>query len=126
MKMHTRLLLSLVVPFVLLGYEDAKLKPITIIGTVVDTGCYMVHDGIGPDHAGCATECAKKGIPLAILDDSGKVYLPLGANHKNPNTQLMPFIEKRVKVTGTSIERGGLSGIAIKTVEMAKTGEVAK
>jgi hypothetical protein len=129
MKMHTRLLLmllSLVAPLWLAGYDDAKLKPITVVGIVVDTGCYMVHDGIGQDHVGCATECARKGIPLAILDDSGKMYLPLGVNHKNPNTQLMPFIEKKVKVTGTSVERGGMSGIAIKTVEAAKAGEVAK
>ena len=120
MKTRTRLLLSLVVPMFLHGYDDAKLKPITIVGTVVDTGCYMVHDGIGPDHVDCATECAKKGIPLAIVDGNGKLYLPLGIDHENPNTQLMPFIEKKVKVTGTSVERGGMSGIAIKTVEVAK------
>ena len=120
MNAHTRLLLSLVVPLLLFGYDDAKLKPITIIGTVVDTGCYLVHDGIGPDHVDCATECAKKGIPLAIVDGSGKIYLPLGVNHENPNTQLMPFIEKKVRVTGTSVERGGMSGVAIKTIELAK------
>lgn len=115
-----RLLLSWAVPLLLLAYDDAKLKPITIIGTVVDTGCYMVHDGMGPDHADCATECAKKGIPLVILDDSGKLYLPVGVSHESPNTQLMPFIEKKVKVTGTSVERGGMSGIVIKSVELAK------
>lgn len=80
----------------------------------------MVHDGIGAEHEECATECAKKGIPLAILDTSGKVYLPLGVDHANPNTLLMPFIEKKVKVTGTSVERGGLTGISIKTIEAAK------
>lgn len=79
----------------MLASDDAKLKPITIIGTVVDTGCYMVHDGICQDHVDCATECAKKGIPLAILDGSGKLYLPLGVSHQNPNTQLMPLSRKK-------------------------------
>ena len=112
--------LSVVVPVVLAGPDEAKLKPITVVGTVVDTGCYLVHDGIGPDHAKCATECARKGIPLAILDADGKLYLPLAVNHANPNTQFMPYIEKKVKVTGTLVERGGMAGIAVKTVEPAR------
>lgn len=111
---------AVIVPAVLWAFDEAKLKPITVVGIVVDTGCYMVHDGIGPDHAECATECARKGVPLAILDGNDKVYLPLGMDHSNPNTPLMPFIEKKVKVTGTLVERGGLTGIAIKTVEPVK------
>jgi hypothetical protein len=107
-------------PLFLLAFDDAKLKPITVVGTVVDTGCYLVHDGIGADHAKCAKECAKKGIPLAILDDTGKLYLPLGVDHKNPNDLLMPFVEQKVKVTGTQVDRGGMTGVAIKTIEAAK------
>ena len=111
---------TIVLPALLWAFDEARLKPITLIGTVVDTGCYMVHDGIGPDHAKCATECAKKGVGLAILDANDKVYVPIGMNHSNPNKPLMPYIEQKVKVTGTLVERGGLSGIAIKTVEPAK------
>ena len=120
MKIRLLFLFGITVPIFLLGFDDAKLKPITLIGTVVDTGCYMVHDGIGADHAECATECARKGIPLAILDETGKVYLPLGVDHENPNTRLMPFVEKKVKVIGTQVDRGGLSGISIKTIEAVK------
>ena len=120
MKKLTILALGALLPVLLLAFDDAKLKPITVIGTVVDTGCYMVHDGIGADHAECATECARKGIPLAILDETGKVYLPLGVDHENPNTRLMPFVEKKVKVIGTQVDRGGLSGISIKTIEAVK------
>jgi hypothetical protein len=101
------------------GAQDSKLHPVTITGRVIDTGCYMVHDGSGPEHEKCARVCAKKGIPLAIVDGDGKVWLPLGADHKNPNLPLMPFIEKKVKVTGTAVDRGGLTGIAIKTIEAA-------
>ena len=120
MKRHTLLFLTAMVPAILFAAEDSKLRPITLIGTVIDTGCYMIHDGSGPEHEKCARVCAKKGIPLAIVDDAGKVWLPLGADHKNPNTQLMPFIEKKVKVTATAVDRGGLSGIAIKTIEAAQ------
>jgi hypothetical protein len=120
MKKRLNFVLGVLVPVLLFAFDDAKLKPITVIGTVVDTGCYIVHDGIGADHAECAMECAKKGIPLAILDQTGKLYLPLGVDHENQNTRLMPFVEKKVKVIGTQVDRGGLSGISIKTIEAVK------
>lgn len=69
------------------AFADAKLKRITLVGPVVDTGCYLVHDGV---------------------------------DHKHPNTLLMPFTEKKVKVTGTQVQRGGLTGSSIKTVEATK------
>jgi hypothetical protein len=105
---------------ILFAHEGHKGTPITVTGTVVDTGCYVTHDSKGPEHATCAAACAKNGVPLAILDNSGKLYLPIAADHKNQNLKLMPYIEKKVKVTGTSLEKGGVQGIAIKTVEAAE------
>jgi hypothetical protein len=93
----------------------------TISGLVVDTGCYLSHDTKGPQHIKCATMCANAGVPLAILDEaSGKVYLPIAVDHKNQNAKLMPFIEKKVKVTGALMTKGGITGIAIKTVAAAQ------
>ena len=120
MLSRTLLALATLVSGMLFAAEDSRLHPVTITGTVIDTGCYMIHDGIGPEHEKCARMCAKKGIPLAVVDEAGKVWLPLGADHRNPNTPLLPFIEKKVKVTGTAVDRGGLTGIAIKTVEALK------
>lgn len=60
----------------LFAHEGHKGKPITVTGTVVDTGCYVKHDSKGSEHAACAAACAKNGVPLAILDNSGKLYLP--------------------------------------------------
>jgi hypothetical protein len=37
-----------------LAHDEPKGKPVTITGTVVDTGCYMSHDAIGEKHADCA------------------------------------------------------------------------
>lgn len=104
----------------LFAHDEPKGKPITVTGLVVDTGCYLSHDSKGADHTACATTCAKNGVPLAILDDKGKLYMPIAADHKNQNLKLMPFIEKKVKVDGTLLEKGGVSGIAIKTVAAAE------
>jgi hypothetical protein len=94
-------------------------KAVTLTGTVVDTGCYVSHDSKGASHATCAAACAKAGVPLAILDDHGTLYMPIAVEHKDQNAKLMPYIEKRVKVTGTEMQKGGLKGIAIKTIEAA-------
>jgi len=97
-----------------------KGKEITVTGLVVDTGCYMAHNSTGPKHETCATACAKKGVPLAILDQaSGKLYMAVASDHKNQNDKLMPFVEKKVKVSGILLENGGIKGLAIKTVEVA-------
>src|SRR4051812_32569282 len=66
------------------SHEAHAGKPVTIVGTVVDTGCYVTHDSTGPKHVDCATACAKNGIPLAIVDAQGKLHLPIAADHKNP------------------------------------------
>ena len=65
-----------------------------------------------------STACARAGNPLAIYDEATKtLYLPVSLDHKNPNAKLMGFIEKKVKVSGTVMEKAGLKGIAIEKVE---------
>ena len=123
--MNRFLLLGATVVTVLVGAllahdDDVHGKPIKLTGMVVDTGCYLSHNSKGPEHVACATTCAKAGVPLAILDDKGKLYTVVAADHKNPNLKLMPFIEKKVKIDGTLMEKGGLTGISIKTVEAAE------
>ena len=100
--------------------HQAKGPAASVTGLVVDTGCYLSHDSKGAQHETCATACAKNGVPLAILDEAtGTLYIPVASDHKNQNAKLMPFIEKKVKVTGVLMEKGGVKGIAIKTVEAA-------
>jgi hypothetical protein len=100
-----------------LAHDEPKGKPITLTAKVVDTGCYFSGE---TNPKACATMCAKNGIPLALVDDTGKMYLVIAAEHKNPNTQLLPFVEMKVKVTGIEVEKGGMHGVLIKTVEQAK------
>jgi hypothetical protein len=119
MKKRSAWILGLAVAVAALAHEGHEGKAITVVGQVVDTGCYLSHDSKGPEHLTCAEACAKAGVPLAILDESGKLYIPIAADHKNPNLKLMPFLEKKVKVTGSGLTKGGVNGIAIKTVEAA-------
>jgi hypothetical protein len=100
-----------------LAHEPAGKKTV-LVAQVVDTACYLGHNSKDAKHAKCAETCAKEGIPLALLDGKANVlYLPIAMNHKNANPQLMPFIEKQVRVTGTVMEKNGMKGIVIEKVE---------
>jgi hypothetical protein len=118
--MKIKLLGGLLIAVGALLAHDVHGKPVSFTGTVVDTGCYFANEGTGAKHVACATMCAKSGIPLAIVDEAGKVFLPLGEEHHPANAKLMPFVEKKVKVSGTLVEKGGMSALAIKTIEAAE------
>ncbi len=113
---HSLLLAALAVSTIVLAHDEPHGKPITITGQVIDTGCYFSHDAPEAGHAACAKMCARNGIPLALVDDKGTIYMVIATEHQNPNTKLMPFIEKTVKVSGTLVEKGGIHGIVIKTI----------
>ena len=116
------LLLGLLLVSFAFGHEPKAATKTTIVGHIVGTACYMGHESIGEKHLACATECAKAGIPLAILESgTGKLYLPLATDHhSSANKQLMPYIEKGVRVNGRVVEKGGLKAIVIDTIEGAE------
>ena len=94
----------------------------TFVAHVVDLACYVGHGSSGDSHRECATACAKSGIPLAVLDQQEQtLYIPLSKDHHAAaNAELMPFIEKDVRVTGTVSEKDGLKTIVLESVEAAK------
>jgi hypothetical protein len=119
--MTIRIVFVLVFASLLAAHEGHAGKKVALIGQVVDTACYLGHDSKGDKHLDCATSCAKEGIPLAVLDvKTGMLYLPIAMDHKHANARLLPFIEKRVKVTGVAVQKGGMRGIVIDKIEEEK------
>ena len=90
----------------------------TIVGRVVGLACYLGHGTVGDSHRECALTCAKAGIPMAILDQSTQtLYLPLAKDHHQAaNTELMPFVEREVRVTGTVVEKDGMKAITLESL----------
>jgi hypothetical protein len=94
----------------------------TIVGEVVDVQCYVsgaTGPGKGQDHKDCAIQCAKGGIPLAILEDKTNILYVAGQTKvamKSANEMLIPFIAEKVKVSGRVYEKGGVKLILIKKI----------
>jgi hypothetical protein len=93
-------------------------KEITVTGEVVDLACYIKMGATGAGHKECATNCAKAGIPLGILDAKGELYLPSAKEDmKGANDILLPFVAEKVTVTGKLFEKGGQKLLSIEKVE---------
>ncbi len=106
---------------------------VTVVGEVVDTTCYLLHDGRGPGHKDCAVACAQGGTPAALLDDkTGHLVFALGTISKEmhhahrPDEALLPYVGDRVKVRGRLVERGGVRAIVIDAVERAAAAAAPK
>ncbi|HEU5260631.1 MAG TPA: hypothetical protein VFU41_04300 [Gemmatimonadales bacterium] len=95
-------------------------KDVSMTGQVIDLSCFTTSGASGAGHKACATGCAKSGMPLAILGDDGKIYLPASAKPADAqNSRLLPFAEQKVKLTGSVLESHGVNMITIKTIAAA-------
>ena len=109
----------------LMAQEKSAGKEMTVSGEVVDVACYLMGDAKGPDHAKCAAACAKNGSALGILTADGKLYVSLlPDDHKNnPNHLLIDHVGHTVEAKGLVRTKGGVQGIMLKSVAMAKMEE---
>jgi hypothetical protein len=105
--------------------KPAKNKPEgerkTITGEVMDPACFLEAGpkSIGPGHFQCAVDCVRSGQTLAIYDrDNDRIYFVAGElPGRNPNEPLMPYIHKKVDVTGVVYHRADAYGIVISKVK---------
>ena len=133
MRKVGNLLLSTAIALALVGLAntDARAqdhgkpqgKEVTLSAQVIDLHCYAANGMKGDMHKECNVACSKAGVPLALLSEDGKVYIPVA---KKPmtgqgtyNAKLQDHAEQWVKVTGTLYETGGVLGLDITSVEAA-------
>ncbi len=96
-------------------------KEMTVKGEVVDQTCYMKdHKNMGASHKECAETCAKKGQPLALVTDDGKVYQITGDLAANNNAKLVPHVAHTVEITGDVTDHDGKMMIDGKSLKMIK------
>ena len=92
----------------------------TIVGEVMDPACFLEagSKSIGPGHFQCAIDCVRSGQTLAIYDrDNDRIYFVAGElPGRNPNEPLLPYVHKKVDVTGVVYHRSDAWGIVISKV----------
>lgn len=98
--------------------SEENMKHVTIKGEIVDLACYLGEGEKGASHKQCAIKCAKKGIPIGILDaKSGNVYLIVPGHSKKELQFFKDLGEKKsgstVQLTGTLVETKSISALML-------------
>ena len=91
-------------------------KQVTVRGEVLDMTCYIAYNMSGPEHAADARECIRKGLPVGIKTEDGKVYLLTGEPRHSINDELADYAAQVVTVSGTETARDGFTQIQVKEV----------
>jgi hypothetical protein len=103
--------------------KDSKMMgdSVSVTGEVIGSACYIKMGAKGASHAQCATACAKAGIPLAILQDGTNQVIWVASNKDahSANEDLLPYVAKKVTVTGHYAERGGAKLLVMDSVQPA-------
>ena len=103
-----------------IGFAGASLAAEkTVTGTLADSFCYITMGAHGAGHKKCATECAKKGIPVALVEkgtDNLYVLLPPQNNSPLPD-DVLSKMEQEVTVTGDAYSKGGVNYLTVKAVK---------
>lgn len=107
--------------FSLIGIAPAVRAPrvaaqeeVTVKGEVVDLACYLSKGLKGKRHKACAEMCAKKGLPVGLLTESGDVYL-LIEDHDNSGAYdaAKGLAGEQAEVHGKKFTKGGVQSILV-------------
>ena len=107
-----------------LGFKLSELKrhstsqgqEILVKGEVLDLTCYIAYNLSGPEHASCARDCIRSGLPVGIKAQDGKVYLLTGKAGKPINAELADYAAKVVTIKGKESTRDGFAQLQVEEI----------
>jgi hypothetical protein len=86
-----------------------------VTGEVLDMSCYIAYNLSGPEHAKCAGDCIRSGLPVGIKSGDGKVYLLVG-NFQAVNAELADYAAKIVTIKGKQSIRNGFTQLQVEEI----------
>jgi len=90
-------------------------QEIIVKGEVLDMTCYIARNLSGPQHAQCARDCIRKGLPVGIKGEDGKTYLLVGKTHP-VNAELADYAAKTVTIRGKATMRDGFAQLQVEEI----------
>jgi hypothetical protein len=91
----------------------------SVTGSLIDTYCYGTMGAHGASHKQCAIACAKKGIPVGLLEKgTDKIYVLLPKKNAQPiPDDVIGKMEDEVTVTGHEYTSGGATFLTVDSVK---------
>ena len=90
---------------------------VKLTGTVVDMHCYVTHGIRDAKHTACSNACIARGVPAGFLTDDGKLYVLFDEKPFSVKDKVAGLADVPAVLTGTPVERSGIRGIQIKSIE---------
>ncbi len=117
-KRFAALIATVVVLSSVIALAQPKGPTVTVKGEVVDLWCYLEGGDHGDKHEECATNCAKAGNPMGIVDATGSVYVLMGIQDHQPGRDvLLDKMAQTVTVTGTLVRKSGSQVLYVSSVK---------
>ena len=95
---------------------NAPEREVTVKGEVLDMTCYIAYNMSGPEHAADARECIRKGLPVGIKSEDGKVYLLTGQPKHSVNEELADYAAQIVTIKGKETARDGFAQVQVEEI----------
>lgn len=89
----------------------------TVTGEVIDSFCYAKAGVRGAAHAACGIKCARKGVPVALLEEkTRRVYVLLAPKDAEPiPNALVEKMGRAVVVEGDLVAKGGTTFLVVRS-----------
>lgn len=90
-----------------------------VSGELIETFCWAKMRINGPAHASCGIQCAKRGIPVGVVDAaSGKLFVLLpGRDKMSVPPELIASMGRTVTIRGEIVTRSGANFLTVQTWE---------
>jgi hypothetical protein len=98
------------------SHSIAQGQDVIVKGEVLDMTCYIAYNLSGPEHASCARDCIRSGLPVGIKAEDGKVYLLTGKAGKPVNAELADYAAKVVTIRGKESIRNGFAQLQVEEI----------
>ena len=96
----------------------ANAQEVLVTGEVLDMTCYIASNLSGPDHAKCARDCIRSGLPAGLKAQDGKVYLLTGGPGHSINAEVADYAGKTVTIKGRQTVRDGFAQLQVEEIRM--------
>lgn len=111
--------LGLLLAVALTTLAGAEEKDVTVTGEVVDTYCFASMGAKGASHKQCGITCAKKGIPVGLLENgTNKLYVLLPSKDKGTiPDNVIDKMGEQATITGKAYAAGGSEFLTIGSIK---------
>jgi len=97
-------------------HSTSQGEEILVKGEVLDMTCYIAYNLSGPEHASCARDCIRSGLPVGIKTEDGKVYLLTSKAAHSVNAELADYAAKVVTIRGKESIRDGFAQLQVEEI----------